>query len=190
MINSWEVVRFIHKLGSPLNASVIGYDQYGRVLMETGKGYQAILPAHWMEDSPSNSTCLPEIGEEFATVVMNCVDGVLCLSARPSDTSQQSIEAWRAYYDFIDTLKLDSRVRGTVTRIQAFGLFVDIGAPYIGLVDVGHSRWSGGDPLPDGMSLWPQVGDEVDCHVKYFRLRNQQIGLGWINAKINTECEM
>lgn len=74
-------------------------------------------------------------------------------------------------------------MRGIVTRTQAFGLLVDLGTPYIGVIDVGHDRWSGGDPLPDDMSLWPQVGDEVDCHVKYFRLHNQQIGLGWIASK-------
>ncbi len=176
-MDSWEVVRFIHKIGSPLKAIVTGFDDYGRVLLETGTDYKSVL-AYGFEDSRAQH--LYQIGEELDTVVYNCVDGILYLSSRPIDTSRQSIEEWKVFYDFIDTLELGTIVRGIVTASRAFGIFVDIGAPYIGLIDVGHDRFNGGDRLPDDMSIWPSAGGGIDCRVSYFRLHNRQIGLGWI----------
>lgn len=178
VMNSWEVVRFIHKIGSPIKATVSGFDEYGRVLLETETDYKSILTAHSVEDERSQQ--LLEIGEEIDTVVFNCVDEILFLSSRSIDISNQSVEEWQAYYKFIDTLELGTKVRGIVTSSKAFGIFVDIGAPYIGLIDVGHDRFNEGDRLPDDMSIWPRAGEGIDCRVSYFRLHNRQIGLGWI----------
>ncbi len=176
-MDSWEVVRFIHRIGSPLKATVIGCDEYERVLLETSTDYKSVLVSYNVEDSRSQDVY--KIGETIDTVVFNCVDKILYLSDNPIDTSKQSIEEWKTYYDFIDTLEIGTSVRGIVTASKAFGLFIDIGAPYIGLIDIGHDSFNGGDSLPD-YSLWPDVGEEVTCQISYFRLHNQQIGLGWI----------
>jgi ribosomal protein S1 len=177
-MNSWEVVRFIHRIGSPIKAMVSGFDEYGRVLLETGTDYKSILTADSVEDARSQQ--LLEIGEELDTVVFNCVDEILYLSSRAIDVSDQSVEEWQAYYEFIDTLELGVEARGVVASSKAFGIFVDIGAPYIGLIDVGHDRFNEGDRLPDDMSIWPSAGESIDCRVSYFRLHNRQIGLGRI----------
>lgn len=178
-MDPWEIIRYIHKIGSPLKSTVIGFDQYS-VLLETGTGYKSRLPFNFIEESESIPNCLPNIGEEINAVVYNFVDGDLYLSAKPSHTSIESIQAWQAYYDFIETLEIGHKVTGTVTSIKAFGIFVDIGAPYIGLIDVGHNWFSGGDRLPTDRSVWPVEGETITCQISYFRLHNRQIGLGWI----------
>jgi ribosomal protein S1 len=177
-MDSWEVLRFIHKIGSPIKAMVSGFDEYGQILLETGTDYKSILIADSVKEARSQQVL--KIGEVLDTVVWNCNDGILCLSSRSIDISNQSVEEWQAYYEFIDTLELGTKVRGVVTSSKAFGIFVDIGAPYIGLIDVGHDRFNEGDRLPDDMSIWPSKGESIDCRISYFRLHNRQIGLGWI----------
>jgi hypothetical protein len=179
-MDQWEVIRYIHKIGSPLKGTVIGIDKYS-VLLETRTGYMSRLPFDMIEEESLIPESLPSIGEEISTVIYNFVDGVLYLSAKPSHTSFSSIQGWQSYYDFIETLEIGSEITGLVTSIKAFGIFVDIGAPYIGLIDVGHDRFSGGDRLPDDMSVWPAEGGKITCRISYFRLHDKQIGLGWID---------
>jgi hypothetical protein len=170
-MNQWEVIRYVHKIGSPMKGTVIGFDEY-TVLLETGTGYKSCLCFDSIEEESLTPTCLPNIGQEINVVVRNFVDGVLYLSAKPSQTSSESIQEWQAYYDLIETLEISSEVTGLVTSVKAFGIFVDIGAPYIGLIDVGHDRFNDGDRLPDDMSIWPAEGEKITCRISYFRLHN------------------
>lgn len=180
LIDSWEILRYVHKIGSPIKGTVIGFDEYGAALLETKTGYQSRLPINFIEESLLTPKCIPHIGQEINTVVLNCVDGVLYLSAKPNHTSSESIQKWQAYYDFIETLEIGRDTIGTVSSVKPFGIFVDIGAPYIGLIDVGHSSFSGADRLPYDMSIWPVKGEDIICRISYLRLHGRQIGLGWI----------
>jgi hypothetical protein len=109
----------------------------------------------------------------IAGLISNFVDGVLYLSAKPSQTSSESIQEWQAYYDFIEKMEIGSEIKGLVSSVKAFGIFVDIGGSYIGLIDVGHDRFNDGDRLPDDMSIWPAKGKKITCRISYFRLHNK-----------------
>jgi hypothetical protein len=184
-MEQWGILRYIHKVGSPIKATVIGFDENGLILLETGTGYRSILSPTNLEDSlfisPSFvSAWLPEVGQEIDTVVRNFVNNTLCLSARPSDLLQATIQEWQAYYDYLDTLEIGQRVEGVVVSCKPFGILVNLGSAYLGVVDVGHSRFNGGDILPDDMSTWIAQGENISCRVSYFRFHTKQVGLGWI----------
>ncbi len=179
-MEQWTIVRYVHKIGSPIKGTVIGFE-YDSVLLKTETGYKCLLPVSSIEESSLIPKHLPNIGQEINTVIDNFVEGILYVSARPSDTSAISIQKWQLYYDFIDTLEIGSEIQGTVSSSRPFGIFVDISAPYIGLIDVGHTGFSGGDPLPQNRLDWPAKGEGIICKVSYFRLWSKQIGLGWIN---------
>jgi ribosomal protein S1 len=192
LMDSWEAIRYIYKIGSPIKGTVIDYIDDAFVLLETNSPYKSVVPFHNLVDYESTYTypvgdnntatliVLPTIGSEINTVISNFGEDVLYLSAKPSDISESTIKEWQLYYEFIDTIKIGSIVAGTVSSCQPFGLFVDIGAPYIGLIDVGHTRFNGGDSLPDEIDCGFEEGEEITCRVSYFRLHNKQIGLGWI----------
>ncbi len=180
MIDQWQILRYVHKIGSPVKATVTGFDECGSVLVETATGYKSYLSTDFIEDSSLIAKPPPQIGQEINTVVCNFVNGVLLLSSKPSHTSSENIQEWQTFYNFIETLEIGSEITGIVSSVKPFGIFVDIGGPYIGLVDVGHYRFSGGDLLPDDMSIWPANGEEITCRISYLRLHNRQIGLSWI----------
>ena len=60
-----------------------------------------------------------------------------------------------------------------------FGLFIDIGSPFIGLIDIGHSNFNRGKKLSHNNSGWPKEGDSIKCVIAYYRFNDRQIGLGW-----------
>jgi hypothetical protein len=192
-MDSWEAIRYVYKIGSPIKGIVIDYIDDAFVLLKTSSPYKSVVPFHNLVDLDKNFTfdahktftpeILPAIGSEINTVVSNFGEEVLYLSAKPSDLSETTIKEWQLYYDFIDTIEIGIIVTGTVSSSQPFGLFVDIGAPYIGLIDVGHTRFNRGDPLPDEINCGFNKGDDITCRVSYFRLHNKQIGLGWMKPK-------
>jgi ribosomal protein S1 len=192
LMDSWEAIRYVYKIGSPIKGTVTDYINDAFVLLQTSSPYKSVVPFHNLVDLDKNFTfdvhetftpeILPPIGSEINTVVSNFVEEVLYLSAKPSDISEATIKKWQSYYNFIDTIEIGSIVTGTVASAHPFGLFVNIDAPYFGLVDVGHTRFNGGDPLPDETNCGFTKGDKITCRISYFRLHNQQIGLGWINS--------
>jgi hypothetical protein len=184
-MEQWEILRYVHKVGSPIKATVIGFSEYGSILLETGTGFKASLSPTALEDLfvipvsyvPAR---LPEIGQKLDTVVYNFVDDTLHLSARPSDLSPTTIQAWQDYYDYLDSLEIGQIIKGIVASCKPFGILVNLGSDYLGVIDVGHSRFNGGDVLPDDMSVWPVQDEEISCRVSYFRFHGKQVGLGWL----------
>lgn len=83
------------------------------------------------------------------------------------------------YYDYLDTLTIGAGIQGVVVQARQFGLFINLGGPFLGLIDIGHRSFNGGVPLPADTTNWPKAGDEISCVISYFRLHGQQIGLGW-----------
>jgi hypothetical protein len=189
-VNAYEVLLKVHPVGSPISGIVIARDDpdyslgtdAGHAVIQTQAAYPAVLPyRHLVDDPPSFSPeIVPQLGAHVDTVVFNFVDGTLYLSAKPKDLSATTIRKWREYYDYIGSLTIDSTIKGRVQSAAPFGLFVDIGGPFIGLIDIGHTRLSGGARLPYDPAEWPKKGDEIQCTIAYFRLGDQQIGLGWL----------
>ncbi len=191
-MNAYEVLRDVHHLGSRISGTVLTREEpvikhgvpFGNLAIKTDSAYPALLGYSALVDHPSmfSPMIIPEVGARIDAVVVNFVDGTLYLSARPSDLKESSVLRYQQYYDYIGTLTVGYVVPGVVKQSVAFGLFVDIGGPFIGLIDIGHTSFNGGDPLPRDRSKWPAVGDEIYCVISYFRFSNQQIGLGWAHV--------
>lgn len=181
-MEDWQILRFTHQIGSPLPGIVVAHDdRRKRLLIQTRAQLPAELPYDWLVDQGASTRPeLPAVGQRIDTVVNNVVKGVLYLSARPHDLLPKTIAAWAAYYAYIDTLTIGSLVTGRVIKVQPFGLFVDIGGPYPGLIDIGHTDFNQGVRLPRDYALWPTEGATIRCRVSYMRLHNRQIGLGWV----------
>ena len=188
-MTDWEILRYVHQIGSPMKGTVVAREDVevrhgipvGNLTLNTSSPYRALLPAiHLVDDlSAFSPDVIPSMGQEIEAVVFNFVDGILYLSAKPSDLAEESIKAWRDFYEYIDTLEIGAVVEGIVTRSAPFGLFVDLGGPYVGLVDIVQTDLDGGVPLPRDYSTWPKEGEAITCRVRYVRLHGMQLGLSW-----------
>jgi ribosomal protein S1 len=189
-MNAYEVLRDIHPIGSSLVGTVTGRTEIemthgfpgGHVTLDTTSEFRAILPYDHLTDNHLrfDPELIPNLGSQIATVVFNYVDGTLYLSAKPGDLKSSTIREWRDFYAYVNTLSIGREISGVVERAVPFGLFVNIGSPYIGLIDIGHSSYYGGHSLPFDHTTWPLVGESIRCSVDYIRFHNRQIGLGWI----------
>ncbi|MEM9567973.1 MAG: S1 RNA-binding domain-containing protein [Cyanobacteria bacterium P01_E01_bin.34] len=192
-VDAWSVVRHIHHYGSPITGRVTSLQPFhsscgsldldGYIHLETTSQFPAVLRYSDLVNDPADFDVskLPSVGNEVDTVVRNFVENTLILSARPYDLSKKRINQWQRYYEYIETLKMGDEITGTVTRVRPFGLFVDIGSEFRGLIDIGHNTWLVSTPqLPYDPSQWPQVGDPIRCKIEYLRLHGQKIGLGWL----------
>jgi hypothetical protein len=192
-MDSWDFLRNVAHIGSPIAGTVTSRDEpdtpyevpLGDLYVKTSLPYQALLPYAHLVDEPSDFSpaIIPDVGDSIRAVVFNFVDATLYLSSRPKDLKDTTIRKWRQYYDFIDTLTIGSEITGIVKRVMPFGLFVDIGSPFEGLIDIGHVGINGGRQLPRDLADWPKAGDKIECSVAYFRLHDQQVGLGWLPPK-------
>jgi hypothetical protein len=192
-MNAYEVLRDVHHIGSRISGTVIARDDPeirhgipgGHLRIRTESAYPALLPYSHLVDQISSFSqdIIPELGAHIDAVVFNFVDGTIYLSAKPSDLNDSAIQKWKQYYDYIESLSVGSEVTGVVEKAMPFGLLVNIGGPFPGLIDVGHTPINGGVQLSCDVSDWPAVGDQIQCRVAYFRFHNQQIGLGWLPEK-------
>lgn len=189
-MNAYEVIRNVHRIGSPLSATVIdrtilkmsGDSPMGHLTLATASEFHTILPYDFLTDDRSlfAPELIPQVGDQIETVVYNFVDGTLYLSRRPRDLQSATIREWQAFYDYVDTLTIGNQVMGVVAKAMPFGLFVNIGSSYLGLIDIGHKQFNLGRALPINDEAWPRTGDEIRCIIGYVRFHNRQIGLGWM----------
>ncbi len=186
-MDSYSVLKTIHKVGHPISGIVKGYNNFGNidnyagchVEMETDSVYKSIL-TYWRESFVSKDQLLP-IGSRIDMVVVNHVGGTLYLSNNPEDLNESRIKRYHDFYKAIENLEEGMIVEGKVTALPRFGIFVDLDIPAtIGLIDIGHTSFNGGVQLPRDMSKWPQIGDSIICEIAYFRFCGCQIGLGWL----------
>lgn len=193
LMTEWEVLRFVHPLGSRISGTVLRKDPVqvhqgapiGHLTIETPSEYPALLPYFHLSDNPAHfsETCIPEVGQVVEAVVFNFVEGTLYLSAKPSDLAEEQVQAWDAFYQFLDTIKLGAVVHGTVVKAMPFGLLVDIDEPYEGLIDIGFAPNDRGSRLPRDRTAWPSEGEAIRCLLSYLRPHNRRLGLYWLPDK-------
>jgi ribosomal protein S1 len=190
-MDSYQILKSIHKVGHTIVGIVNGYNEPikrngiligGQVILKTKSEYQVLLPYDYLFDEKKefNEELLPKIGSRIETVIKNHVDNSLYVSARPKDLEQSTIQEYKKFYDYIENNKEGQIVVGIVKKVMPFGLFVDLGSEFTGLIDIGHSDFNNGKKLPYDNSKWPKEGDTVRCVIAYYRFHNKQIGLGWI----------
>jgi len=95
----------------------------------------------------------------------------------------QQVSHYQAFYQFIETLQEGTITTGVVEAIVPFGMFIDLGYPYPGLVDIGHTDFNRGNRLPIDFMERIKQGDKIQCVISYFRFEARQIGLGWLENK-------
>lgn len=189
-MESYQILKSIHKVGHSLTGKVIGYKEPieyngtcigGEVILESNSEFNIILPFDSLFDDMKDfdKSLLPEIGYPIKVVIKNYVDGILYVSSRPSDLDEKEIQNYTHFYDFIEKNIEGKNIDGIVKKVMPFGIFVDIGSEFIGLIDIGHSSFNLGKKLPDDLSKWPKKGDKINCVIAYYRFNNKQIGLGW-----------
>lgn len=187
-MDSYQVLKSIHKVGHILVGKVTEHEDLtdengtligGEITLETTSKYKVVLPYHSIFDTNEDfdKTRLPKPGSQVKTVIKNHVDNILYVSLKPGDLEQ--ITEYRNFYDFVEKNDEGQIVEGTVKKVVSFGLFVDIGSPFIGLIDIGHSSFNSGKRLSSDSSKWPKEGDSIKCIIAYYRFANKQIGLGW-----------
>jgi hypothetical protein len=185
-MTQWEILRYTHHIGSPMIGTVIDrgkvWDPNGSLKLSIPSQYQGILPYDFLFDDHSklSQNLIPDLGRKVDVVVYNFIRDSLYLSAKPSDLSEKSINDWKYFYQYIETIVIGSIVIGKVVCSRPFGLFVDIKEPYVGLIDVAKTRPNFGVQLPDDYLNWPKEGDKVKCYIGSIRLHNKQIGLEWL----------
>ena len=115
-MDSYQVLKSIHKVGHPIEGNVIGYNEPiehngiligGQVILKTISEYQVLLPYDYLFDEKKNFSeeFLPKIGSEIETVIKNHVDNTLYVSSRPKDLEQSRIREYQEFYDFIEKNK-------------------------------------------------------------------------------------
>jgi hypothetical protein len=190
-MNSYQVLKTIHKVGHPISARVLGYkhpsnnDTFpytGRVLLEANSEYNVELPYLFTVDDLEDfdESFLPKIGSKIKAVIKTHVDNTLFVSTKPSDVNENEIKLYKEFYEFVGKNEEGTHIKGIVKKVEPFGLFVDIGVPFIGLIDIGHTSFNQGKRLPYDQMDWPKEGETIACVIAYYRFDGLQIGLGWI----------
>ncbi|WP_299840282.1 S1 RNA-binding domain-containing protein [uncultured Tenacibaculum sp.] len=185
-LSQYETLKTVYKVGHPISVKVIQHNgkvnnlgSY-RILVETEKGVKGFLD---LKTSPNQKEKrLLKTDEFFTAIIKNYSsdNNMLYLSIDLEDLKESSIDSYKKFYTLINEIKEGTELTGTVTEIQPFGLFVDIGQEFIGLIDIGHTSFNQGAKLPFDNSRWPKNGDSIKCIVSYYRFDNKQFGLGWI----------
>lgn len=165
----------------PPSTEINGQPFGAKVFLRTKSYQEAILPYEFLFDEWDiyDARLLPDIGQQIETVIFNYVEGKLILSSKPKDLKRETIQEYREFYEFVDKGNEGQKIIGTIKKVMPFGLFVDIGIPFIGLIDFGHIQFNRGKQLPYDYSKWPKEGDNIQCVISYYRFQNKQIGLGW-----------
>ncbi|UZR99991.1 S1 RNA-binding domain-containing protein [Chondrinema litorale] len=190
-MDAYQILKEIHRVGHPLTGTVIGYETPklingkligGKILLDANLELKVVIPFYDFFDDYNeyDKNLLPKIGAHITTVIKNYVDGMLYVSAKKSDVSEEEICSFKAFYEFVDERKIGEKVTGIVKGVTSFGLFVEIENKHVGLIDIGHYSFNYGERLPVDRLAWPKEGDSINCLIAYFRFHNRQIGLGWL----------
>ncbi|MEO0468918.1 MAG: hypothetical protein AAF206_04795 [Bacteroidota bacterium] len=189
-MDSYEILKNIHKVGHPVSGVVTGYKMYSsksdfprcHIEVQTNSVYRSVLPFGNLFDEHQayDKDLLPPIGSTLEMVVSNHSEGTLYLSARPKDLAKTEVQAYKDFYQLIEALETGSTMTGRIEQVRPFGIFVDLGLPFVGLIDVGNSEFNRGVRLPYDHLVWPKEGEHIQCILAYFRFWNRQLGLGWI----------
>jgi len=175
--NPWEKVRINHPIGSHIRGTVKSITDFGLfVELEEGiDGLVHVSDLHWTKRVKHPSE-LYNKGDEVEAVVL----GIDVNNERISlGIKQLAEDPWarvpRAY-------PVGTRVRGKVTSVTDFGVFVEIEEGVEGLIHVSQLSTE----RVDRPAALHAVGDEVEAEVTQVDAREKRIGLS-IKALRRTE---
>ena len=166
--NPWETVRADHPTGSRLKGVVKSITDFGVFVgVEDGiDGLVHISDLHWTKKIKHPSE-LYKKGDEIEAVVL----GVDVDNERISlGVKQLSSDPWE---NLAQKYPIGSRVKGQITSVTDFGVFVQIEDGIEGLVHVSQISAERVDRPGDHF----QVGDEIEAEVTNIDGREKKIGL-------------
>ncbi len=184
-MNSYNILKNIHKVGHLISGVVLGYEKYDdfglvlhRIRLQTYSEFKCIATFYETEKEKLSEKQIPQIGSIINAVIKNHVDDTLYVSINSSDL--QKVEEYQRFYEFINNHKEGEILLGTVKKVVPFGIFIDLGYPYIGLIDGGHC--DNFKKLPQNFVEKIHEGDKIKCVIEYFRFKNKQIGLSYLQG--------
>jgi small subunit ribosomal protein S1 len=166
--NPWELVRVNHPIGSRIKGVVKSVTDFGVFVgVEDGiDGLVHISDLHWTKKIKHPSEMF-EKGDDMEAIVL----GVDVDNERISlGVKQLEGDPWE---DLLGRMPVGTRVKGPVTSITDFGVFVKLEDGIEGLVHVSQISADRIDRPADHF----QIGDEVEAEVTNIDARDKKIGL-------------
>lgn len=170
----WRAARALWESGQPVTVTVVGYNRGGLIVQAEGLPRGFIPASHLLSfsnalDGPSRKSALARyVGQTLQARVIEVdeVGGRFVLSERLAHQDDARIEALLA------ELKPGQVRRGTVTKVTAFGAFVDLGG-FEGLLHLSEMSW--GRVMDPGAIV--QVGQEIEVLVLEVHPRERRVQL-------------
>jgi len=166
--NPWEVVRASHPVGSRIRGKIKSITDFG-VFVEVGEGIDGlahISDLHWTKKVKHPSELFKK-GDEVEAVVLG-VD---------VENERVSLGIKQAMPDPWSTLSIQhpigSRIKGKVTSVTDFGVFVEVEDGVEGLI---HISQLSTERVEKPSALF-QVGEEVEAEVIHIDPREHKMGL-------------
>ena len=166
--NPWELVRVNHPIGSRITGAVKNVTDFGVFIgVEEGiDGLVHISDLHWTKKIRHPSE-LCKKGDEVEAVVL----GIDVENERISLGVKQLVEdPWRAIHT---RYPIGSHIKGRVTSVTDFGVFLEIEEGVEGLI---HVSQLSSDRIEKPQTLYQQ-GQEVEAEVTTIEARDRKIGL-------------
>ncbi len=166
--NPWELVRVNHPLGSRITGKVKSITDFG-VFVELEEGIDGLVHVsdlHWTKKVKHPSEFFKK-GDDVEAVVL----GIDVDNERISlGVKQLTEDPWAAVPQ---RYPVGARVRGTVSSVTDFGVFVEIEEGVEGLVHVSQLSTE----RVDRPAALYKVGDELEAEVTQVDAREKRIGL-------------
>ncbi len=166
--NPWEVVRASHPVGSRIKGKIKSITDFG-VFVEVGEGIDGlahISDLHWTKKVKHPSELFKK-GDEVEAVVL----GVDVENERVSlGIKQATPDPWST---LSQRHPIGSRVKGKVTSVTDFGVFVEVEDGIEGLI---HISQLSTERVEKPSALF-QVGQEVEAEVIHIDPREHKMGL-------------
>ena len=166
--NPWEIVRASHPVGSRISGKVKSITDFG-VFVEVGEGIDGlahISDLHWTKKVKHPSELFKK-GDEVEAVVL----GVDVENERVSLGIKQAMpDPWTT---LAQLHPINSRVKGKVTSVTDFGVFVEVEDGIEGLI---HISQLSTERVEKPSALF-QVGQEVEAEVIHIDPREHKMGL-------------
>ena len=172
-----------------VTGTVIGISSKGEIFVDFGYKADGIIPkAEYSDDETKNPKDEFKEGDAITADVLKWNDGLgnVLLSykklkrrekaikdkeARIEIAKQREIEKQKRE-EFWNNLKVGAFFEGTISKIENYGMFVDLGLVR-GLLHISEVVWDKSENLADKF----QVGDEIEVKVKSFDKEERRISL-------------
>ncbi len=178
-MDSPEKSKYIYKVGSTVSGEVLSCETewiadygyfYCSIILKTESPFKATLGFE-----TANVKEIPSAGDLLKAIVFFYREDILHLKPYPKDPEEA-----RTYEEFYasteNEFKEGTIVTGKITRIEPFGVFVDLSRRFLGLIGfVGQ-----GKPLPTSFRQTMKIGDDIRCVVGWFDFGRLQIRLYWL----------